>query len=136
MIYNNRRKQERNNSQLPQPSDLITWVLNLVEETEVLADSADTGKPTDNVHRSNLVVRAAPSGTTKRLLSDNSTSAFDIDVEVTCGVGQVFLSVCQSFLVLSENTPGEAIFRSGINILDDCLPLIVWIHIDSRNRTK
>lgn len=98
---------------------LIAGVGNLVRRDELLLDRAQADEAGEQVSATSLVVRTTGTGTTERLLANNSTSALAVDVEVTGGVAEGFIRHLKGLAVLREHGASQAIFTGLVNLLGD-----------------
>lgn len=98
---------------------LVARVGNLVRRDELLLDRAQADEAGEQVSATGLVVRTTGTRTTERLLTNNSTGALAVDVEVTGGVAEGFVRNFKGLAVLGEHGASQAIFTGLVDLLGD-----------------
>src|ERR1700733_9422454 len=100
-------------------SDIVGRIGDTAGAEELLLDGPQADEPRQEIRTACLVVGAACSSTTKRLLSHNRTCAFAVDVEISGRVSQSFFCVSNSCPVCSEYRSCETIFTGLVDGLAD-----------------
>ncbi len=78
----------------------VGWIQVILQVHKVLLDAPRRHEAVEDRHASGLVVRSARTGTTKRLLTDDSTSALLIVVHIARSVTELVRSEQKGFAVL------------------------------------
>ena len=85
------------------PSNLITSIPHPSNLNKLLLNSPHTNKPTQKTHTPRLIIRPTSPSTTEWLLADDSTSAFRINIKVTCSMAESVFGVADCFSVAGED---------------------------------
>ena len=84
----------------------IRWISEILQPNKVFLDASSTNKSIKNTNTPCFIIRPTSSCTTKRLLSDHSTSTFFVVVHVTCRVTQL-VSCRQECMTIRSETKKE-----------------------------
>jgi hypothetical protein len=119
--------------------DLVAGVGDLGGRNELLLDSSNIDEAGQEVLATSLVVGSRGARATEGLLTDNSTSALAVDVEVASGVAEVLLSKAGSLTVSSKDSTGQTVVRGGLDELADIGHGVrggVIVDVGGEDRTK
>ena len=104
---------------------------------ELFLNQAGAGESSQDIGATGLVVGTTGTGTTERLLADQSSGGLAVDVEVTGRVTESILSLTDGTAVLGEDSTGQGETTTGlVDLLQGGGPFGIGVDVDGQDGSE